>query len=150
MKTKILATALLFVTTPVLASNYYANITNQWFQGRQTNVLAIANQRLAANTNDIAGLLMKASYDFDFSDSTTLSNTLARVLSVGETITSSSFSNTFRLLQLDIRCTFKTLATETPQEHANDMLKVIGPGHPMAYDFTLEALDDDGYFGVDQ
>lgn len=150
MKNTILAAAILFASTPVLASDYYTNITNQWWQGHQTNVLAMANQRLAANTNDIAGLLMKASYDFDFSNSTTLSNTLARVLSVGGTVTSSSFSKTFRLLQLDIQCTFKTLATETPQEHATDMLKVLGAGHPMAYDFALEALDDDGYFNSHQ
>ena len=146
MKITILATSLILVASPVRASSYYANITNLWFQGHQTNVLTIANQRLAANTNDIAGLLMKASYDFDFSSSTTLSNTLVRVLSVGETITTHTFSNTFRLVQLDIRGTFKTLATETPEEHAADMLKVIGPGHPLAYEFALEALDDDGYF----
>lgn len=146
MKITILATSLILATSPVRASSYYANITNQWFQGHQTNVLTIANQRLAANTNDIAGLLMKASYDFDFSSSTTLSNTLVRVLSVGETITTHTFSNAFRLVRLDIRGTFKTIATETPEEHASDMLKVTGPGHPMAYSDELKALDDDGYF----
>ena len=150
MKIKILAATLILASSPVSASNYYASVTNQWFQGHQTNVLAMANQRLAANTNDIAGLLMKASYDFDFADSTTLSNTLVRVLAVGETITTHTFSNAFRLVRLDIRGTFKTLSTETPEEHASDMLKVQGAGHPMAYDFALEALDDDGYFGGNQ
>ena len=134
------------VFTPMSASSHFTAITNEWFQGHQTNVLTMANQRLAANTNDIAGLLMKASYDFDFSDATALSNTLVRVLAVGETITTPAFSNAFRLVRLDIRGTFKTISTETPEEHAADMLKIMGPGHPMAYDFALEALDDDGYF----
>ena len=129
------------------ASPYYTNVTNEWWQGRQTNVLAMAEVRLAANTNDIAGLLMKASYDFDFSNSTTLSNTLVRVLSAGETVTSPAFTNAFRLTRLDIRGTFITLSRESPEEHASDMHKVMGAGHPMAYSDELEALDEDGYFG---
>lgn len=145
MKTTILASALLFAA-PAFASAYYANITNEWFQGRQTNVLALASQRLASNTNDIAGLLMKASYEFDFADANTLSNSLVRILAVGRTVSSASFSNAFPLVSLDIRGTFRTLATETPEEHASDMLKVMGAGHPMAYEDALKALDDDGYF----
>ena len=128
------------------ASGYYASITNLWYQGQQTNVLALSEQRLATNQNDIAGLLMKASYDFDFSNATTLSNTLARILVVGDTITTPAFTNAFRLTRIDIRGTFKTIATETPDEHTSDMLKVMGAGHPMAYEDELKALDDDGYF----
>lgn len=145
MKHALLAASLILASA-TFASDYYSSVTNQWFQGHQTNVLAMANQRLAANTNDIAGLLMKASYDFDFSSSTTLSNTLARVLSVGATIRTPAFTNVYEWTKLDIRCTFKTLATETAQEHASDMIKVMGPGHPMAYSDELKALDDDGYF----
>lgn len=147
MKTTLLSVSILFVSTPIFASGYYSTVTNLWFQGHQSNVAAMANQRLAANTNDIAGLLMKASYDFDFASATVLSNSLSRVLSVGETITSPAFSNAFRMTRIDIRGTFKTIATETSEEHASDMLKVTGPGHPMAYLDELKALDDDGYFG---
>lgn len=128
------------------ASSYFINVTNEWWQGRQTNVLTMADARLAANTNDIAGLLMKASYDFDFSNSTTLSNTLARVLAVGETVNSPAFTNVFRLTRLDIQGTFITLGSETPEEHSSDMLKVMGAGHPMAYLDELNALDEDGHF----
>ena len=89
---------------------------------------------------------MKASYDFDFADSETLSNTLVRVLLAGSTVATPAFSNAFEWVKLDIRGTFKTIATETPEEHAADMLKVHGAGHPMAYEDALKALDDDGYF----
>ena len=145
MKAIIAILSLTFAISAV-ASDYYTSVTNFWYQGQQTNVLALSEQRLAANTNDIAGLLMKASYDFDFSNATTLSNTLARILVVGDTITTPAFTNAFRLTRIDIRGTFKTLATETPEEHSSDMLKVMGAGHPMAYSDELKALDDDGYF----
>lgn len=136
----------LAVATVSQASPYFTSVTNEWWQGRQTNVLAMAESRLAANTNDIAGLLMKASYDFDFADSPTLSNTLVRVLAAGSLVTTPAFTNAFRLTSIDIQWTFKTLEAETPSEHAADMLKVTGAGHPMAYSDELKALDDDGYF----
>ena len=149
-RTQFCSLALGLALTPIShASPYYATITNEWWQGRQTNVLAMAESRLAANTNDIAGLLMKASYDFDFADSPTLSNTLVRVLAAGTHVTTPAFTNAFRLTAIDIQWTFKTLSSETPAEHASDMLKVMGPGHPMAYSDELKALDDDGYFNND-
>ena len=130
----------------VHASAYFTSVTNSWYAGRQTNVLALANARLASNTNDIAGLLMKASYEFDFADATTLSNTLARVLSVGPTVATPAFTNAFQLTRIDILGTFDTLATETAEERAADQHKVEGPGHPMAYEDELTALERDGYF----
>ena len=39
-------------------TDFYANVTNLWYQGNKTNVLAIANARLAQNSNDIAGLIL--------------------------------------------------------------------------------------------
>ena len=146
-RTHVCALVLGLAFAPVSQSSpYYTTVTNEWWQGRQTNVLAMAESRLAANTNDIAGLLMKASYDFDFADSPTLSNSLVRVLSAGTLVTTPAFTNAFRLASLDIQWTFKTLSSETPAEHASDMIKVMGPGHPMAYSDELKALDDDGYF----
>lgn len=138
--------ALLVAALAAEASPYFANVTNEWRQGRQTNVLAMAERRLASNTNDIAGLLMKASYDFDFASAPVLSNTLARVLSAGSAVMTPAFTNGFWRTAIDIRCTFRTLADETEEEHASDMLKVQGAGRPMAYESDLKALDDDGYF----
>ena len=148
MKTTAAVIFSLSLVGSALASDYYNAITNLWHQGRQTNVLAMSEQRLATNSCDIAGLLMKASYDFDFSNAATLSNTLVRVLAVGDTITTPAFTNVYKILRFDIRGTFRTLASETPEEHAADMLKVHGAGHPMAYEDALKALDDDGYFTI--
>ena len=57
----IIFTLIVGVGTVVQAkNNFYANVTNLWYQGYKSNVLNIANARLAANTNDIAGLILKA------------------------------------------------------------------------------------------
>jgi len=47
-------------------TNFYTNVTNLWYQGYKSNVLNIATARLAVNTNDIAGLILKAEYHFAF------------------------------------------------------------------------------------
>ena len=49
-------------------TNFHTNVTNLWYQGYKTNVLAIANERLSQNTNDIAGLILKAEFQLDSSE----------------------------------------------------------------------------------
>ena len=51
----------------------------------------IANARLAANSNDIAGLILKAEYNFEFYETGNLSNAYLRVIQVGDTITTTNF-----------------------------------------------------------
>jgi hypothetical protein len=63
MKTKTIILMVVLTTicgTMVLGqTNFYSNVTNLWYQGSKSNVLEIANARLAQNTNDIAGLILK-------------------------------------------------------------------------------------------
>ena len=55
------------------ADNYHA-VTNDWHKGNWTNVYELAQQRLAANTNDIVGAYIMKDYDIMFSDFTAMSN----------------------------------------------------------------------------
>ena len=110
-------------------SSYFNTITNLWYAGHQTNVLQMAETRLAQNTNDVAGVLMKASWDFAFSDAVVLSNSLNRVLNAGETVQSSCFTNVFRITRLDVVCVLNAVAGRWPH-----------------FIEELKALDADGYF----
>ena len=68
-------------------TNFYTNVTNLWYQGGEarSNVLTIANARLATNTNDIAGLILKAHYHVEFLEVAAISNAFLRVIQVGDT-----------------------------------------------------------------
>ena len=146
MKKTLFTMLLATVASSVSASAYYDTITNLWFTAHQTNVLALANQRLMANTNDIAGLLIRASWDFAFSDSTAISNSLERVLSVGGAITTPAFTNEFAFTRIDIQFTLDNLAVRPEEERAADILKSSSPGRLPHFYEDLKALDDDGYF----
>lgn len=146
MKTKILAILFVSPAIMVLASATFDNFTNLWYTARFSNVLAIANQRLAANTNDIAGVLMKASWEFEFLEPTDISNTLRRVIQVGSMCHSPCFTNEFETTKIDARLLLEAFSLEPPEERAADRAKRGLPGKQPHFMEELKALDDDGYF----
>ena len=85
------------------ASQYYSNITNQWYSGNQTNVYNEGMARLATKQNDIAGLLMVASWKLDFCEAATASNAMVRLAEVARTVQTTHFTNLVWLLELDNR-----------------------------------------------
>ena len=134
-------------------TNFYTNVTNLWYQGGEskTNVLTIANARLAANTNDFAGLLLKAHYHIEFMEVDMISNAFLRVIQVGNTITTTNFvarwqeSSTNILFFLEM-LTEDPLPPLTPQEIQAEKQKAFIPEKPLPDADLIEALQKDGYF----
>jgi hypothetical protein len=128
-------------------TDFYTNVTNLWHQGYKSNVLAIANVRLNANSNDIAGLILKAEYDLEFLELSTISNSFQRVVQVGDTIETEYFVKRFELERqeyLDFLDLFKNepipaneLLAERAKATINHKDMPTGP---------IEALQKDGYF----
>lgn len=124
------------------ATEFYTNVTNDWLQGRQTNALARAEQRLAINTNDLPALVVKASYDYDFGDAAAVSNSLTRLLTLGKNVSAPAFASRFPVLQMMGEITLATVATEDPVKALADQAKVSGPGHFPRFYFALRALEE--------
>lgn len=148
MKTKTIAILFTFSASMALASVTFDNFTNLWYTAQFSNVLAVANQRLAANTNDIAGVLMKASWDFEFLEPSDISNALARVIQVGNTCHLPSFTNVFETTKVDARLLLEIFPLEPPEERIADRAKRGLPGKVPHFISELKALDDDGYFTI--
>ena len=131
-------------------TNFYTNVTNLWYQGHKTNVRAIANARLAVNSNDIAGLILKAEYHLAFCEESALSNAYLRVIHVGDTITTTNFVKCWqeeggRQDYFDI---LDDMAENplTPQQIQQESLKGLINEKPLADAYLIEALQKDGYF----
>ena len=97
MKTKpallvLVAAMLAFAPHARAQADLYSTVTNLWWNGPKTNLLALAEQRLAADTNDIVGIVLKTEYDISFSRASVLSNSFRRVLSVGAGVRTPAFS----------------------------------------------------------
>ena len=138
-------------STGFAQTNFYTNVTNLWYQGgeNKTNVLTIANARLAANSNDFAGLLLKAHYHIEFAEVNMISNAFLRVIQVGDTITTTHFAQCWQEeSKLGILWFLDSLAKApiTPQDIQAEKLKSLISGKPLPDAKLIEALLKDGYF----
>jgi hypothetical protein len=136
-----------FVGAVQAQTNFYTTVTNLWYQGYKSNVLSLAEARLLQNTNDIAGLILKAEYDLEFLELTSISNSYERVIQVGDTITTTNFVKRFEWERNDYVDGLDWLknepipANELPAEKAK--ANIIHKELPTK---LIEALQKDGYF----
>ena len=147
MNTALAILVLAFGTCAQAQTNFYANVTNLWYQGYKSNVLAIANARLEQNTNDIAGLILKMEHHIAFSDMSEISNSFWRVINVGDAITTTNFvakypekrENLLGILEFirDNPVSSEDLAAEQAKGNIN---------HKPLPAALIEALQQDGFF----
>ena len=137
-------------STSFAQTNFYTNVTNLWYQGGESrsNVIAIANARLATNTNDFAGLLLKAHYHLEFSEIDEMTNGFHRVVQIGNTITTTNFVKCWQEGLKNILFFLKIMAEEplTPQEIQEGKDKALIPHTSLPDAELIEALQEDGYF----
>ena len=79
--------------------NTYHAVTNDWRSGAYSNVLELAQSRLAANPNDIVAAYIMKDYDIMFSDFTAMSNSFQRLIRAGALVTLPAYSNRFPRLR---------------------------------------------------
>ena len=144
---KVLLTLALFISAFLFADDlaFFHNVTNLWFQGHKSNVLSIAQERLACNSNDIAGAILKMEYDFEYLNLDEISNSIMRVDNI------ISGFRTPNLLKEQARFPFfldKILTLFTNQElYAEleaDRAKALLPEKRMAFERMLSAVCLDG------
>ena len=126
---------------------FFTNVTNLWFQGHKSNVLALAQERLSCNSNDIAGLIlnMEHNLEFEFDDLHGVSNSIQKVIDRFETInTPLCVSNGphFRMLLEDMRNLVFDGAMY--DDVANDRAKAILPGKKLLFEEVLLDICLDG------
>ena len=148
-KQALVLSALMVSVTEAQTTNFYNTVTNLWYQGYKTNVLVIANARLATNTNDIAGLILKAEYHFAFLEASHISNAFLRVIQVGDTITTPNFVQRYQeLSRAGFLAMLDDLAEDplTDAEIQREKHKALIPHKPLPSSRLIEALLQDGYF----
>jgi len=150
MKTRLLIILLLGASVAHAQTNFYTNVTNLWWKGYKSNVLNIANARLAINSNDIAGLILKAEYYFEFYEVENISNAYLRVMQVGDTITTTNFAKEWHANKSRERIIWiLDDFSENPitaGEIVEGKQKALINEKPLPDAELLEALQKDGYF----
>lgn len=129
-------------------ADFCTTVTNLWYQGHKSNVLAMANVRLQENTNDMAGLIIKVEYDIDFTQRNNISNSVSRALAVGRTITTIHFAEVFPEYEEDLLSLLDEVKENPLSGTALDIEQAKGhlKHHKFLARKELEALQKDGYF----
>lgn len=152
----IMAIACLFMTSPALivASSPplgdFVTVTNLWYEGHKSNVLAIAEQRLSVNSNDLAGLIIKMEYDLEYMNVSNYSNGILRALEVSRSVTNECFASGRAFFEMALLSFLDYVAHGrrplTHEEEELERAKAAIIHKPMTYEIPLKALHDDGLF----
>ena len=129
-------------------SELYATVTNLWWNGPKTNILAIAEERLAANENDIVGIVLKTEYDISFSRASVLSNSFRRVLSAGATVDTPAFELAYPKIAWNVSGAFLSLERYTDAVYDEEHHKGFTTHKEMNMKWAWEALREDGWLDV--
>ncbi len=126
----------------------FATVTNLWYAGHKSNVLAIAEQRLSINSNDLAGAIMMFDYDLEFSNEGNYSNDVRRIFSSTNNLPIGTFVNNIDLVTSALNGFLDYLSSNpmTPAEIQNDKSKALIVHKPMSNEILLKWLHDDGLF----
>ena len=138
--------AVFVVASAILAeTNFTDQVSRMWFQGQKAGVYSIATNRLAADTNDLAGLILKMEYEIAYLSLDDATSTMQRVLQVGSTVSSTNFAETFPGFEADIN-NIKAMILQYPAgELTADQGKGDIAGKPLPHEEVIRALEDDGH-----
>ena len=146
--TTIISAAIAFSTIALKAApteNTYHAVTNDWYQGNWTNVYELAQQRLAANTNDIVGAYIMKDYDIMFSGFSEMSNSIRRLIRAGELVTLPAYTNMFPILRLGYEDFLEyVIPAQDDSFRIQEQQRAIRPGVPMNSERTLKLFWDNG------
>lgn len=145
---KIIAAIALALSASALAvpsADNYSSVTNDWYQGNWTNVYELAQQRLAANTNDLVASHLMVSYDILFSDYQAISNSIQRLVCALDSVSEPSLTNLCYRLRSGWVCYLdEFLPQQTAATLQEQRAKSQIPHKPLDCDFILEQISESG------
>ena len=127
------------------AGPFSAGIANLWLRGDKTRVLQIAEQRLARNSEDMVGLLLKHEYQETFLLVPEIYTTLDQVDAAARRISSPHFAKLRSLVLASTESNRRVLARLSPEQLDAERPKGAVPNKPLASIELIEALEADGY-----
>ncbi len=127
------------------STNSVEAVSRDWREGRFTNVLELAQARLASNTNDLAGAYLMATYDMAFSDRTSVSNSIMRLVRISDDMTLPAYTNIYvRTRPFWLRYANEFLPSRTDEQLERHHRHSLDARRAMTAEPMLELLDEHG------
>lgn len=134
--------AALFATP---STNTVEAITRDWYEGRYSNVYELAQQRIAANSNDLVAAHLMVEWDLAFSSRETASNTVMRLISIADDVTNPAYTNMYKYTRAAwFRYVNRYLPSLTEDEWQAHIQRSHATGRPMNATRMLKVIHDSG------
>jgi len=149
MKKKCLACLLWLVVAISVhgQDGFTSQVEGMWRAGDHAGVLAIAQQRLATDPNDLPGLLLKFDYEVEYLQLDEATNTATEILRVAPQIGTERFSEVRDYVTLNAQTLIEVVTNYPPAEYARDLARVGTITNKfLSYKYAIQALEEDGYF----
>lgn len=145
LATAAIALSIVLSAYAVPTENTFTAVTNDWYVGRWTNVLELAQTRLAANSNDLVGAHLVVSYDVLFSDIPAISNSVTRLIGAMDASSEPAMTNLISQLRpgwVYFRDEFlpRQTAADVQAQHEKSSIT----NKTLDCDFVLKAIWDNG------
>lgn len=145
LATAAMALAMVLSARAVPTENTFSAVTNDWYVGKWTNVLELAQARLAANSNDLVGAHLAVSYDVLFSDIPAISNSVTRLIGAMDASSEPAMANLISQLRpgwVYFRDEFlpRQTAADVQAQHEKSSIT----NKTLDCDFVLKAIWDNG------
>ncbi len=144
----LLCSAALFATP---SANSLDAIVKDWYEGRYSNVYEFAQQRFAANSNDLVAAHLMVEWDLAFSSRETASNSVMRLIRIADQVTEPTYTNMYKFTR---KAWFRYVNRYLPSLSEEEWQKHIERSHrinrPMNADAALKILVENGMWKVDE
>lgn len=136
--------SLICAALPADNMSFFTGVTNLWYQGGKSDVLSIAEERFASNSNDLAAAILKLEYDFEFLNFESISNSVFRVINLGKDVTTPVYSSKYLSFKTDLEDILDIIATYSMTNLTSDRAKATLPGKRILFEEDLLAICLDG------
>lgn len=148
MKTIGLAICLAALCAALVAApstNTLEAVKADWWNGNFTNVMELAQQRFAANSNDLVAAHLMMEFDTAFSGRDVASNSVMRLVQISDEATLPAYTNLYRATRSGwIRYANTYLPSRTDAQWEQHRQRMVAPHRSMSSDFILELLEENG------
>ena len=127
------------------SANTLEAVKSDWWNGNYTNVLELAQQRFAADSNDLVAAHLMMEFDTAFSGWDAASNSVMRLVRISDEATLPAYTNLYRSSRSGwIRYANKYLPSRTDEQWEQHRQRMLKPHRSMSSDFILELLAENG------
>ena len=127
----------------------FHSVTNDWWNGNFTNVVELADARLAADADDLVGAHLKAEWAICFGGRGEITNEVSRMLRASDAVSAPAFTNEYGA----VRSAWGYFLTDavpalTDAQLADQHAKSAQPHRRMVMERILRVIDECGLWGA--